>query len=147
MSTVSSSVVYLLTDLARACIRSSGSSACRSMPNRAQLLFVFSFISTFGLLFFASRFLISYLQLFQTSEGDSSPNVFAMAWAYGDLSAIQQNQVLAFVVGILGTSIYLFYFGSSSESSSDWAPFRLRSLYLESENPFLTPPYGKSFHW
>jgi hypothetical protein len=100
----------------------------RKMPNRAQLAFVLSFISTFAFLLLGSRFLISYFQLFQTSESDSLPNAFAMAWAFSDSSIIQQNQLVALIFGILGTSVFLFFIGRSSERCCDKVAFAFTTI-------------------
>ena len=103
------------------------------MPNPAQFVFVFSFLATISVLLVSSRYLISHFQLFQnpdSSSPDARPNVFAMAWGPADSSVLQINQLVALACGVIGTSVFLFVFGRSSESKWPWTKLDTLTLAL-----------------
>ncbi|KAF8585585.1 ferredoxin reductase-like protein [Ramaria rubella] len=113
------------------------------MPNRVQLAFVGSFLSTFGGLLLLSRFLISYFELFQDSDStnpdtDKVANVFAMAWAFGDSSVFQMNQLLALLCGVIGTTVFLVFFGNTKRKPvldpAVWQEFPLVEKTVVSPN-------------
>lgn len=82
------------------------------MPNKDQLLFVFSFIGTLCSLILGSRLLISYLTP-ENPDPDSWTSLLLMAWAPSNSSA-QYNQLLALVTGLVGTVLFVFYINSKS---------------------------------
>lgn len=114
-----------------------------SMPNKDQLLFVFSFIGTLSSLILGSRLLISYLRP-QDPDPDSWTSLFLMAWAPGD-SSVQFNQLLSLVTGLVGTVLFVFYINSKSVSFLSFRNLITRHP-SQSVSQFWIPKNGKNFH-